>query len=344
MKVLCIGDPHFRHQLPYSTALLDGRRSEWRGVLDKLVELSQDCEEIILMGDNLNSKHNHSSVNREFIEFLTEFGDKPIHMLVGNHERYGHETALDFIKEINHPTWNVYSDITEIMIGDKKAVMLPFMTPGTLDSANLEEAQAKLAGLLPKADYLIHHHIAEGTLWSQTAETTDLNEVYVPKDSLDNYDLVIGGHIHKRQWVTPKVLVTGNLFTNEVGEHDKAVFTLDTDTNKVEEHLVPVRGIYKIEMRKEESLPKEIPDNSIVKIVCVDPAFGRQAREAMIAIGADKYDDYVIVEQYPRKRRKVKISETGALDFSLDNLTKVYSKARKVPHAELLAGLELLET
>jgi len=344
MKVLIVGDPHFRYQLPYSTALPDGRASEWEGVKRFLKELAEDCEEVVLMGDNLNSKHNHSTVNSEFVRFLQDFGEKKIHMLVGNHERYGHESALDFVKDMNHPLWKVYDEITETTIGGKKTLMLPFLTAGVLGAANLEEAQVALTKELESrgaAEYLFHHHVAEGTIWGQSSETAELHEVHVPKSSFPLYKKVVGGHIHKRNWVTDDVLVTGNLFTNEVGEHDKAVFILDTETNAVTEHKVPCRGIYKVEVR-EPNIPAEIPDSSIVKVIVTNPEL-QGPGVAKIRTLCSRFDAFVLVEQYPRKRKKINISEAGALDFSLENLIKVYAEARKVPAADLERGLELLE-
>lgn len=345
MKVLIVGDAHFRHQLPYSTALPDGRASEWEGVKTFLKELSQDCGEIVLMGDNLNSKHNHSSVNSEFVQFLHGFGNKRIHMLVGNHERYGHSSALDFIKETARENWLVYDVISHVEIGGKDVLMLPFLTAGVLGAKDLVEAQQKLTATLKGVggmDYLFHHHVSEGTIWSQTADTEDLHEVLVAKEVFPQFKKVIGGHIHKRAWVTDNVLVTGNLFTNEVGEHDKAVFILDTETNEITEHKVPCRGIFKVEVREAAEIPEDIPDASIVKVTVVDPALQGAGVTAIREL-CERFDAYVLVEQYPRKRKRIQISEAGALDFSLDNLIKVYAEARKVPHTELKMGLELLE-
>ena len=110
MKICIVGDPHFRFQLPYSTALEDGRRSEWEAVKDKIVETAEKCDAVILMGDCFNSKHNHSTVNTEFVNFLHRFGNKEIYILAGNHERYGHQTGLDFIKEMKNPLWHVFTE------------------------------------------------------------------------------------------------------------------------------------------------------------------------------------------------------------------------------------------
>jgi len=344
MKMNIIGDLHFRHQLPYASAVEDGRKAEWSDIKDKVIETAERCDVSIILGDVFNLKHNHSAVNAEFVDFLQRFPKgQGVHIISGNHDRFGRETSIDFIKALDNPLWHVYTEPELVEIKGHTIQMLPFMTPGTLEAKNLEEAQEKLPSLLKSADFLFHHHIADGTLWSQTAETTDLHEVYIPQESLSKYKMIVGGHIHKRQWVKDNILVTGNIFTNEVGEHDKAIFVLDTDSMKTEEIKLPCRGIYKIEMKKGDPLPPEIPDNSIVKIVCTDPEFGRQAREAMEALGCDRFDAYVIVEKYPRKRQKISIGEAGSLDFSLDNLVKVYAKARKVVYSELLAGLELLE-
>lgn len=345
MKILIVGDQHFRYQLPYASALPDGRKGEWNAVKQAIVDAGEECQAIILMGDNFNSKHNHSAVNAEFMQFLQSFGDRHIYMIAGNHERFGTETAIDFIKEMNHPKWHVYTEPTlEVIAGSATTVQfIPYMTPGSIDTINVEDATKKVMGMISPAHYCFHHHIVESTEWG-SGDSSIVNEIVLPKEIEEKYDLVFGGHIHQPSKVTDKVYVTGNIFTNEVGEHSKSVFVLDTVTNTVEDIPLPVRGIYKVDITSSQlNIPAEIPNNSIVKVTVLDRTLQGAGVEALRA-QCERFDACVLVEQYSKKRTKVKLQDAGGLDLSIDSLLKVYSEVKKVPLTDLTAAMALLDS
>lgn len=345
MKILIVGDQHFRYQLPYASALSDGRRGEWEAVKEKIKESAKDCEVVVLMGDNFNSKHNHSAVNTEFIQFLHGFGDKEVYMIAGNHERFGLETAIDFIEEMKRPNWHVYTNPTLDVFknSDISVQFIPYMTPGSIDTINVEDATKKVMGMISPAKYCFHHHIVESTEWG-AGDSSIVNEIVLPKEIEAKYELVFGGHIHQPSKVTDKVYVTGNIFTNEVGEHTKSIFKLDTDTNTIEDIPLPVRGIYKVDITSTtQSIPSTIPNNSIVKVTVLDRALQGEGVETLRK-QCERFDSYVLVEQYSKKRTKIKLSEADGLDFSIDSLLKVYADVKKVPLSNLTAAMALLES
>ena len=90
MKICIVGDQHFRYQLPYASSFKDGRRAEWEGVKEEIYKTADKCDAVVLLGDNLNTRHNHSSVNREFVDFLVRLGlgNKPVYIISGNHETF----------------------------------------------------------------------------------------------------------------------------------------------------------------------------------------------------------------------------------------------------------------
>lgn len=340
MKILIVGDPHFRYQLPYATAIADGRKSEWEAVKSKIVDESKDCNLVILMGDNFNSKHNHSSVNAEFVDFLQQFGKTPIIMLVGNHERFGEETALDFLKKFQNPLWDVVSEPRLINFNGLDLQFIPYMTPGVLGVATVSEATQKVMEGIQDADYMFHHHIVESTKWG-SGDSGIVNEIVLPSNIEERYKRVFGGHIHQPSKVTEKTQVVGNIFTNEVGEHEKFIYKLDTDSNTFEEIKLPVRGIYKVELLAGTKIP-ELPKNSIVKVTILDRTL--QDSVDLIREKFGVYDSYVLVEQYSKKRTKVRLEEAGALDFSIGNLLKLYSEAKKIPLGGLTDAYNLIES
>lgn len=332
MKILVVGDQHFRFEHSYASAIPDGRRSEWEAVKKTIHDAAKNCDVIVLMGDNLNARHNHSSVIREFIEFLKEFGDKPIHMLVGNHERFGEHTALDFLKKVNHPNWNIYSTITEnVMLGDKIATFIPFCTPAMLEVATKEEAET-IINNLRGVDIMFAHHAITGT-----EGTEFFNEVMIDKSKL-KHEMTFGGHVHKPERLSNTVIVTGNIFTQEVGEHDKCVWVWDSLTNTTLEVPLPVRGIYKVGVEKTYNTFIHIPDNSIVKCFITS----RDLDVNVVRKDLERFDAGIIIEQYPSSRPKVHF-ESGGLDLSVENLLKLYAENKGLPYNELKEGFELIK-
>lgn len=342
MRILLVGDIHEKLELPYGTSFSDGRRPEWNAVKQTILRSAKDCDIVILLGDNLHMRNNPSVVLREFVEFLNGFGDKPVHILCGNHEVSGRGTALDFLKELKHLNWHVYTDVQTIThpIGTQglKFTFMPYMTPGNLGVKDNVEATKKLLELTPGGDILFLHHTIQGSLW--TGDTMEhLNEPVLPRETLEErYGLIVGGHIHKKQWLSKKTLIAGSMFTDCVGEEAKSVWIHDTNTGKTEEIPLPVRGIYKVMIRKENEMTfMKIPDHSIVKCIVIS----REANLDKIREMASRFDASIIIEQYPRERQKVHFTE-GALDLSVDNMLKVYAENRKVDLVELKTGFELI--
>lgn len=348
MKILVVGDQHFRYELPYASAFKDGRKGEWEAVKQTIHDMASICDAVVLMGDNFNLRHNHSSVIKEFIEFLNGFGDKEVHILVGNHERYGTSTALDFLDKIEYKNWFVYNEPTLANIKAKgkfiETMMIPYMTPALLGVETKEEGVKKILDMFPKDAIPLafaHHAITSSRLHGNLLD--HLNEIVLPKEVLEqHFAHVFAGHIHSKQNLFPSIYVTGNIFTNEMGEHSKSIWVYDSDGTidvKVDEVPLPVRGIYKIEdfMTFAVSSAREIPPHSIVKCYIKDRGINLDDVKKVL----DQFDAYIIVEQYESEREKTHF-EDGVLDLSVDNMLRLYAEAKHLPYADLKEGFELI--
>lgn len=340
MKILVVGDLHFRGTLPYGSAFSDGRRPEWEAVKDAIHKAAEDCDEIVLLGDNLHNRNNPSVVLHEFIRFLNGFHGKNIHILLGNHEKSGKNSAIDFLKATHKDNWFVYTDIHfDISFADKKATFIPYVTPADLFVETIEEGSKQILDKLPANDICFVHLAITGT-----ANTDYFNEIMLEKDKLQAlYTMTIGGHIHKSEFLSPTVLVAGSVFTSEVGETNKTVWIYDTETERgtpPEAVMLPVRGIYKVEVTDSNLYTafRSIPPYSIVKCYITD----RRVNVDVIKTILEKYDATVLIEQYPRERAKVHFTE-GSLDLSVENMLKVYAEVRKIDHHDLLSGFDMVK-
>lgn len=338
MKLLVIGDAHFKLDLPYALSVHDRRRGEWEDVKKLIHKTAETCDAIVLMGDCLHARHNNSAVIDEFVSFLKGFGDKQIHIIAGNHERFGTKTALDFLKSVEYPNWEVYTHPTlaPLIAGSSQLGMfVPYLTPAMVGAKDKEEGVKKALETLKPAGIAFFHQGVVGATVRGTMVNL-FNEIVLPREPLEKlYGTIFAGHIHQSQRLSDKTQVTGSIFTAEVGEHGKNIYIHNDGI--IEEIPLSVRGIYKI-VWEERDEKETMPNNSIVK--CYVTSRKTQLDEVRKFLSF--FDASVIIEQYPNERERVHFDE-GSLDLSIENMLKVYSDVKGVDHDKLVAGYELIK-
>jgi len=113
---------------------------------------------------------------------------------------------------------------------------------------------------------------------------------------------------------------------------------LDTEKEEVEEVEMPVRGIFRVKDPSEDDI-EEIPKYSIVKVIITS----RDTDLEKLKESLNKFDSYIIIEQYKNKRKKVGLIQHGGLDLSIDNLLKIYSKEKDISYSDLKSALEFID-
>jgi len=336
MKILVVGDTHFKEELSYADYILDRRNTEKKEILDFIIKSAKDCQHVIFLGDFFNSKNNSSEVNRQAIEFLEKFGKENLYIISGNHCKKGDgSTALDFIREIkDKPNWHIFTKPSSMNVGDFKVDFLPYMLDSELGVENHEEATKAIMKNLDGGDILFTHHAISGTVFNGI-KTDLLNEVILPRAKLSKkYKLTMAGHIHSSQ-ATDNVITTGSIFANEVGETEKFIWKIKDDLS-VEPLRLPGRGIWKLENPTLDQLIK-LPKSSIIKIIVSD----KKVDVEELKVVASGFDAHLLIEDYPSERKKMHIEE-GAMDFSVKALLKMYAEERKIDYQKLLKGLEII--
>lgn len=336
MKILCIGDTHFRDNLPYADYITDRRETEKKEILDFIIKSSEDCDHIVFLGDFFHSKNNSSEVNRMGIEFIERFGNKHIYIISGNHCKKGDgKTSIDFLSEIRDKNWKIFTTPQTIYIGNLKTSFLPYMLNSQLGVENSKEGALKIMTDLPSGDILFTHHAISGTSFGGI-KAEELQEIVLPQNELEKkYSLIIGGHIHTPQ-AYGKILITGSLFTSEVGEIEKFIWKIDENL-KIEKIKVPSREIHKLENPSKQQIEK-IPKNAIVKIIITD----RQIDIEEVKDIASRFDASLLIENYPNERKKIHI-EQGAFDFEIESLLKLYAESKNISLEKLIKGYELVK-
>ena len=331
-----IGDLHFRESLSYADHVSDRRVDERRKVLNFIVDSFKDCSHIVLLGDCFDNRNPQAEVVKDFVNFIEMFGDKNIYIISGNHSKKGNgTTAIDFLKEIKgKENWHIYTKFGSAKIGLYDVDFLPYMLHSELEVDNRDDAIDKIMKSVKGGDIIFAHHSISGTSFNGI-KTDTLNEIVLPKDKLEKkYGLVVAGHIHAPQQVG-RTLISGNIFTTEVGETEKFIWKIKNDLG-VEKIKIPQRGIYKLENPTLKQIT-DLPKDSIAKIIVTDKSLDIHS----LKVVADGLDAYLLIEDYPSSRKKMHIKE-GAMGFSIEALLKLYAKERNVDEGKLLKGLSLI--
>jgi DNA repair exonuclease SbcCD nuclease subunit len=341
-----IGDLHLKENLSYADYIKDRRISEKKEILDFIVDSLKDCDKIVFLGDQFDKRSNPSNVVREFTEFLERFSGKDVYMISGNHCKYGTgETAIDYLKEIKNDKWHI---ITRTPTKIDEMVFVPYMTNAELGAKDNEEALKTIMELImmtkgkEKGKILFHHNAVYDTVVNSGRSVNDFPEPILPAKELEKeFDLIVGGHIHKPQIKGKKILVAGSIFNNEVGEIGKKIFKIDEKTLEIETIDLPGRKIYKLEDPTEKEI-EDIENNSIVKVILTKKKTSIDLTKFKESL--KRFDAYILLEQIPKTKKKMHYGkDESILEFSVENLLGVYAKDKKIDEKKVLKGFELIK-
>ena len=347
--LLIVGDLHMKPSLSYAEYIKDGRKSEKKEILDFIVNQSENCDSVVFLGDQLNSRTNSPEVIREFVNFLERFEGKEIYIISGNHESFADgRTALDFLKEIKNKKWHIITNTTKkFQLGPISATFCPYFTKSELEVSENSEAIEKILEKLEPADLLFHHHTMGlgGKIAGLALDIDQLPEPVLPIEKLQKmYKVIFGGHIHKSYTKFDKAIVTGSIFNNEVGETQKYVWKIDEtaeDINTTIEQIeLPGRKVLKLEDPTIKDL-EAVDKSSIVKVIITKKVSVEFFAELKISL--KRFDAYILLERIPKKRKKMHYTEgESILEFRIEDLLKLYAKEKEVSYEDLKNGFDLI--
>lgn len=334
-----IPDLHLKNNLNYSDLINDSRESEKENVLNFIIESFSDCDKVVLLGDNLNSRTNSSKTIKDFVNFLERFGNKEIFIICGNHDKQVDGTsAEDFIKEIKNKNWHVINKVETF----GEYTFLAHMFKAELKASSNEEAIETIMNLLPKkGKVLFHHHMVSDTFLNNGLSTNDMPEPVLPKEELEKrFDLNISGHVHS-PGTYGKTILAGSIFCNEVGETEKYIWKLDEDTLKISSYKIPQRGIIKIENPTDKDLEK-IENGNIIKVILTEKLSAEEINKLEEKL--KRFDAHIIVEHTKTIREKIDIKDNKSiLELSIEELLDVYAKQKEVPIDKLIQAFNLIK-
>jgi DNA repair exonuclease SbcCD nuclease subunit len=233
MKILVIGDPHFR----------EGNVSDMDHFVTftvQFVELHQEIEFIVVLGDILD-RHGvlHQHPFHQACKFLHQLGSmKPTYVLIGNHD---FDNPSKFLPD-NHPflMWKLTQcpgvTIVDKPMIDRNFVFVPYVPPGMFRQA-LEFIDPTLDFLQTTTAIFAHQEFRGCKMGPVVSEVGDP----WPMDGISQSPLVISGHIHDRQEL-PGILYVGTPIQNGFSDSymDKGICLFDANISIGEWFHVPI--------------------------------------------------------------------------------------------------------
>ena len=256
MKVLCVGDPHFKvNNVPESDAMTE-----------KLVALAKTIKPkiIVVLGDIL---HRHEKIHvsplmraEKLIRLLSEIS--PTYLLIGNHDRPNNSTYMTDEHPFNAlklwpNTYIVDDKVLDHTIDNHRFLFLPYVFPGRFDETLGQTNLTKVTAIFCHQEF---YGAKMGAIVSQAGD----------KWATTN-PLVISGHVHDYDQLQPNLIYVGTPMQHAFGDkHDKTVslfdFTLDDQYTESRIDLGLIKRII-VYLTPEKIHTYEPPENKLVKIV-----------------------------------------------------------------------------
>ena len=221
MKVIAIGDPHFKTDNVSETNLFIEK-------LENLIK-KENPDLIVVLGDLL---HTHERLHttplnkaHDFILKLRELASTVI--LVGNHDMENNQQFLTTNHWMNGmKEWENVQVVDKILhkyIGDFHFVFVPYVPPGRfIEALNTNTDDWK------NADCIFAHQEFFGCKMGAI--------VSVEGDKWpENYPEIVSGHIHSRQQIQKNIYYCGSSMQHAFGESEKniiPIFTWDEENKK----------------------------------------------------------------------------------------------------------------
>jgi DNA repair exonuclease SbcCD nuclease subunit len=229
MKILAIGDPHFRSKNVSDTNQL------YDGVVKLLDQAETDGETfdlVVVLGD---IHHDHSKINStcqvRATKFLKGLADLvPTYALVGNHDIPNNECFLTEIHSLyplkgSHPQLVIVDQPLQVNIQGYELVFCPYIPVGRFIEALNRCPNWKSAKIV-----FAHQEVHNVLIGASTRSTSS------DKWEAD-YPFLVCGHMHMYQHLAANTLYTGTPYSTNFGEIDPKSISIITLTDDEVNHV-----------------------------------------------------------------------------------------------------------
>lgn len=332
MKAFLITDTHFGiYPLTYDKWLKMMKDYFYNFFIPLLKEKSEPGDVLIHLGDLYDNRTQIPiDVLNSAEEIMVEISEiLPVHLLIGNHDIFQKSS-----NEINSPKslrWvpniTIYEETTQIEVGGKKVLMMPWVEHKKVQQALLKEHSG--------CDYLFCHSDLNGCkMHLKSVAHRNFNKVDV--EDFGGYGKVYSGHIHIVQRNKNFTFIGSpyQMDRNDMGDQ-KGVFIVDFETGK--EEFVPndyspqfvkvsIKDDDDVEKLERVDTTKDYVDLSVSNSLLINNRKVRRKLEMILEDGGFSKVDYIndIVKE---DKSNEDISDDVYLDdVNFSNFEEIISK------------------
>lgn len=229
MKVLTVGDPHFKKDNIHECDMFIAK-------LDKLID-SENPDLIIILGDVL---HTHETIDESALNKAYEFINlcrKKVktYIIVGNHDYRNNSQFLTTHHWMNGiKEWDncvVVDNVVQIKDNDMLFTLLPYVPPGRFLEALNSYTHVK-DGKNSKDRKDMNWRKSQAIFCHQEFKGCKMGAIIsIEGDEWDvSYPQIISGHIHNHQIPQENIYYTGSAMQNAFGESEKNIIPIFTFT------------------------------------------------------------------------------------------------------------------
>lgn len=277
IKVMCIGDPHFKEKNIKET-------DQMYIAIEKLLKKDKIAPDIIVvLGDVL---HRHETIKEPPLRLATDFlkmleEHAPVYLVVGNHDRPNNSVFLTNQHPFNAMKYWENTFIVDVpMSCEVKGhlfTFIPYVYPGRFHEALAYE---EVKNWKDSTCIFAHQEFKGAKMGAIISEEGDEWSLDLP--------LVISGHIHDYDHLQPNIIYTGTPIQHAFGDRsDKTVswYTFKSDKSYEEERVdlgIPKKVV--LNVNYEDIDKTEIPENSEVKVIIVGNTAQNKTAEKLTKI------------------------------------------------------------
>ena len=256
LKVICIGDPHFKVSNIQETDEM-GKK-----IIQICKEKNPDF--IVVLGDVL---HRHETIHvsplmraEQFIKDLSEICKT--YVLVGNHDRPNNSNYLTDEHPFNAlKHWNntvIADKVVKDIVDNKEFLFVPYVPPGKfMDALNtIEHNLEQTTCIFAHQEF---YGAKMGAIISEAGDKWD-----------ENNPLVISGHIHDYQQIGENVIYTGTAIQHSFGDSsDKAISLFTFENKSWNQERIDLGLIKKVIVytTPEKVIDYVVPEDKLIKLV-----------------------------------------------------------------------------
>lgn len=209
-------------------------------------QLEEDIQHVVFWGDIFDTVNvDMASESAAFffgdiVKTLLERGVK-VDILVGNHERLGKKNVYNLLDDgLTHPLLSIFKEVTYRLSEDRAEIFIPFLYPSDFGVETIEDTEKELKLKIevflkeikaynPKLPIVVYNHNCMWGTWFELEKEIDFNLT-----QFKDFDLVLGGHVHKHKELSEKCLYVGALMRSFVYENeDEGYYIFETVDQKI---------------------------------------------------------------------------------------------------------------